>query len=600
MPKLPLLSLVTHNKQNGMKFAKVTWISDLLICSDLAKHSWVYMVTLLETANKHRNGDFSGAADGYRALLLADPRNTNILNLFGLCLNSLNQTEHAISLFTKAILLDPHQDEFLQNRGAAYATLGQFEAALSDFQDAISLEPRNIFLLVKAGELSLLLEMHDSAKTYFEKALTIDSDNSDAKNGLAFAYNKLGISSLNNGSVKDAILDLSEAVKLAPNNWELHYNLGNAFLKSDKFADAKTAYENSLKLNQSSVEAYSNFGITCERLGYYDKAFNAYNRALDICPAHSDTLFNKSLLLLKHGNYQDGFRLYEERWDTKAFEKHKGKFTAPLWLGEHSLDNKTILLHAEQGLGDTIQFVRFCQRFTRYNIKVLLQCPAPLIALIKTLPISAEYYAMDETVPPYDFHCPLMSLPLALGVQSASDVSMAPYLKVPESSKNKCQLILNKFRPTRIGFVLEGKATHRHNHLRSINAKEIMDFIPIGPSYFLLQKDLSPNTSSLIEKRRDIYDLSPYLDDFADTAAACSQMDLVITVDTSVAHLAGALGKQTLLMLHYQSDWRWQITGSTTPWYNSMEIIRLNRGASWKTIFPLVKEKIQELMQARN
>lgn len=571
-----------------------------MISFDLMKHSWVYMVTLLETANKHRNGDFSGAADGYRALLLADPRNTNILNLFGLCLNSLNQVEQAISLFTKAILLDPHQDEFLQNRGAAYATLGQFEAALSDFQDAISLEPKNIFLLIKAGELSLLLEMHDGAKPYFEKALTIDSDNSDAKNGLAFACNKLGISNLNNGSVKDAILNLSEAVKLAPNNWELHYNLGNAFLKSDKFADAKTAYENSIKLNQSSVEAYSNFGITCERLGHYNKALNAYDRALDIRPVHSDTLFNKSLLLLKHGNYQDGFRLYEERWNTKAFEKHKRKFTAPLWLGEQSLDNKTILLHAEQGLGDTIQFVRFCQWFTRYKTKIVLQCPAPLIALIKTLPISAEYYAMDETLPPYDFHCPLMSLPLAFGVQSASDVSMAPYLEVPESSKNKWQLILNKFRPIRIGFVLEGKTTHQHNHLRSIDAKEIIDFIPFGPNYFLLQKDLSPNTSSLIEKRRDIHDLSPYLDDFADTAAACSHMDLVITVDTSVAHLAGALGKKTLLMLHYQSDWRWQTKGSTTAWYTDMEVTRLSRDETWPTVFSKIRDRMINLISREN
>jgi tetratricopeptide (TPR) repeat protein len=550
------------------------------------------MVTLIDTVTKHRNGDFSGAADDYQKLLSTNPDNTDILNLYGLCLNNLNQFDCAIPLFTKAISLDPGQNEYLQNRGAAYVGMGRFDVALSDFQNAISLAPQNIFLLVKAGELSLMLDMHDGAVAYFQKALTIDPDDSDAKNGLAFALNKLGISNLNSGSIKDAILTLSEAVELAPDNWELHYNLGNVFLKSDQFQEAKTAFEHSIKLNQSSVEAYSNYGISCERLGLYNKALNAYRRALDICPTHSDTLFNKSLLLLKQGNYKDGFRLYEERWNTKAFEKHKRKFTAPLWLGEQNLDNKTILLHAEQGLGDTIQFVRFCQWLNRYKVKIFLQCPAPLIELVKTLHISADYYSMDETIPPYDFHCPLMSLPFAFGVQSASDVSMPPYFKVPEKSKNKWQRRFDEFRSTRIGLVFEGKKSHQHNHLRSIDAMEIMDSLPCGPNYFLLQKDLSASTTALIEKRCDIHDLSPYLDDFVDTAEACNHMDLIITVDTSVAHLAGALGKKTLLMLHYQSDWRWQTEESSTPWYQNMEIIRLQRDTLWGSIFPRIQSKI--------
>ena len=551
------------------------------------------MVKLIDTVKKHRNGDFPAAAIDYKKLLSDTPDDADILNLYGLCLTSLNQFTCAIVLFTKAISLDPGQNEYLQNRGAAYAGMGQFDAALSDFQAAISLEPQNVLLSIKAGELSLMLDMHDNAKDLFQRALTIDPGNNEAKNGLAFVLNKLGISNLNNGATKDAIPYLSKAVELAPNNWELHYNLGNAFLKSDQFKDAKTAYENSIKLNQSSVEVHSNLGIAYERLGHYGKSLDAYNRASNICPTHHDTLFNKSLLLLKQSNYRDGFRLYEERWNTAAFKKHKRRFAAPLWLGKQSLDKKTILLHAEQGLGDTIQFVRFCKWLDRYDVKILVQCPAPLLKLVETLPISSDCYAMDDNIPPYDFHCPLMSLPFALDIQSASDVAMPPYLKAPENSKNKWQPILNKFSSTRIGLVLDGKKTHRHNHLRSIYAKEIMDFLPLGPNYFLLQKDLSAGTNLLIKRRSDVHNLSPYLDDFADTAAACSYMDLVISVDTSVAHLAGALGQKTILLLHHQSDWRWQTEGSTTPWYSSMEIIRLKRGAPWKTIFPLVKEKAQ-------
>lgn len=556
------------------------------------------MVTLVGTVAKHRSGDFSGAADNYQKLLSANPDDVDILNLYGLCLNNLNQFDCAIHLFTKAISLDPGKNEYFHNRGAAYAGLGCFNLALLDFQDAISLAPKNIFLLVKAGELSLMLDKHDGAKAYFRKALAIDPNNSDAQNGLAFTLNKMGISNLNNGSTKDAVLNLSEAVELAPNNWELHYNLGNALLKSDQFQDANTAYENSTKLNQYSAEAYSNYGISCERLGQYNKALYAYNRALDICPTHSDTLFNKSLLLLKQGNYEDGFRLYEERWNTNAFKKQKRKFTAPLWLGEQSLDHKTILIHAEQGLGDTIQFVRFCQWLHRYKVRIFLQCPAPLLELVRTLNISGDFYAMDATLPSYDFHCPLMSLPFALGVKSTTDVSTPPYFKVPKDSKIKWQKRFDKFRSPRIGLVLEGKKTHQHNHLRSIDAKEIMDFIPLGPSYFLLQKDLSASTSLLIEKRSDVHNLSHFFDDFADTAAACSHMDAIFTVDTSVAHLAGALGKKTILMLHYQTDWRWQTEGASTHWYQNMQILRLARNAEWATIFASVEEKIRETLAA--
>ena len=208
---------------------------------------------------------------------------------------------------------------------------------------------------------------------------------------------------------------------------------------------------------------------------------------------------------------------------------------------------------------------------------------------------AASFYSADDDLPIFDFHCPLMSLPLALSISSPSEVSASPYISAPALKVKKWESYFDKFTLPRVGLVLEGKKSHQNDHLRSIKSTEIVNFLPSGVDYFVLQKELSPELITTMNSRADIHSCSELLQDFGDTAAACDLMDIIFSVDTSVAHLAGALGNKIFLLLHFQSDWRWQLNSSQTYWYPTMKILRLARDKKWPSIFGIVETEIEQL-----
>ena len=553
------------------------------------------MLSVVEIAKKHQSGNYFEAAQAYKTMLLQNPKDAEILNLYGLCLSSMGDFDLAISEFSTAISVLPNNDEFFQNRAIALACKGDLVNALLDFKKAADISPLNIFSLIKVAEISLLLNKFHLARDYFSRALRIDPQNTEIKIGLANSLNQLSVEDINSQRLASAISQLTIAQKLAPNEWEIGYNLGNAYLHSENFEMAKIAYQSSITINENSAEAQCNLGITLERLGEFSYAIDSYEKAIALQPDFSDAKFNLSLLLLKKGYYKNGFELYEERWNTAKFLNHRVEYDAPLWLGKENIANKTILCHSEQGYGDTIQFIRFCKMLLKKEAKVIAKTPSALVSILNTALPTASFYGPDDDLPPFDFHCPLMSLPLALGISSPSEVSAPPYISAPASKVKKWQSYFDDFKIPRVGLVLEGKKSHQNDHLRSIKSGEIIDFLPAGVDYFILQRDLSPELTAMADSRSDIHCCSEMLQDFGDTAAACNQMDLIFSVDTSVAHLAGALGNKIYLLLHYQSDWRWQLNSSKTCWYSKMKIIRLARDKQWPSIFKIVEAKIKNL-----
>jgi Flp pilus assembly protein TadD len=561
----------------------------------LQKTSKSPMLSVIEIAKKHRSGNYFEAADAYEKLLLHKPKDPEILNLYGLCLTSMGDFDKSISQFSTAISVSPKNGEFFQNRAIALSCKGDLAKALLDFKQAAHISPINIFSLTKVAELSLLLGELYQARDYFSKALRIDPKNAENRVGLASALNQISVEDIGKQRLKSAISQLSIAKELAPNEWEISFNLGNAHLRSENFKMAKIAYNNSLRIKDGSAEAHCNLGITLERLGEFNSAINSYEKAISLKPEFSDAKFNLSLVLLKTGNFKDGFKLYEERWKSTKFLGRQIEYSAPLWLGLEDISNKTILCHSEQGFGDTIQFIRFCSILHEKNAKVLVRCPRSLINILSTTLPTASFYGPEDELPFFDFHCPLMSLPLALGISSPSEVCRSPYISTPTSYAKKWKNYFNKFSLPRVGLILEGKKSHQNDHLRSIRSKEFVNFLPFGVDYFILQKERSRELETIVESRTDIHCCSEALQDFADTAAACNQMDLIFSVDTSVAHLAGALGKKIFLLLHFQSDWRWQLNSSKTFWYPEMSIIRLERDEKWRSIFKIVETKIKLL-----
>ena len=558
------------------------------------------MLSVVEIAKKHQSGNYFEAAQAYKTLLLQNPKDAEILNLYGLCLNSMGDFDSAISVFSTAISVLPYNGEFFQNRGIALACIGDLDNALLDFKKAADVSPLNIFLLTKVAEISLLLNKFHSARDYFSKALRIDPQNNEIKIGLANTLNQLGVEDINSQRLASAISQLTIAQKLAPYEWQISYNLGNAYLRSENFEKAKIAYRNSITLNENSAEAQCNLGITLERLGEFSSAINSYEKAIALKPGFSDAKFNLSLLFLKKGNYKNGFKLYEERWNTAKFSNHRVEYDVPLWLGKENIANKTILCHSEQGYGDTIQFIRFCKMLLKKEAKVIVKTPSALVSVLNTALPAASFYSVDDELPIFDFHCPLMSLPLALGISSPTEVSASPYISAPTSYVKKWETYFDEFTLPRVGLVLEGKKSHQNDHLRSIKGTDIVNFLPSGVDYFILQKELSPELITMMNSRADIHSCSEMLQDFSDTAAACNQMDIIFSVDTSVAHLAGALGNKIYLLLHYQSDWRWQLNSSQTYWYPTMKILRLARDKKWPSIFGIVETEIAQLTHSQS
>ena len=554
------------------------------------------MSLLVDAAEKHQSGDLKRAVGLYQAFLGENAEHAEALNLYGLCMHELGNFQKADTLFSGAIKCDPEKSEFYQNRGAARIEMGKTVDALADFEMGLSHDPNNFRCLLEAGRISIDLQEIDKAIKFFEKAFEITKDNESAIVGLSYSLSLRGLQKALEKNYDGAISDLKDALKLCPETWEILYNLGNAYLKSGNYQLARDHYEKALELNNTNVDLLCNKGIASERLGAFSEAAAAYKKALVLDPKNNPAAYNYSLLLLKLGFYKKGLNLYEKRWETREFKSAKRQLNAPLWQGDNDLTDKKILCHAEQGLGDTIQFLRFCAMFDTSKTTVFVQCHSDLIEIAQTMQLQAEFYETGSELPDYDFHCPLMSLPRAFKYRPDSQKTMEPYLHPCRAKKEKFDKIFGPRVRPRVGLVLEGKPSHVHNHFRSVNAVDFIKVLPSGADYFLLQKELSSQTKTFVSKRSDVKDLSDLLINFSDTAAACSKMDLIITVDTAVAHLAGALGCRTFALLHYQSDWRWGLETKTTPWYSNMRLIRLQRDCNWPEVYAKTTANIKLIL----
>ncbi len=554
------------------------------------------MSLLVNAVKKHDEGDLEKAAELYHEHIVADSQNPEALNLYGLCLTKMGKYNLAEEVFSRALAKKADNPELYRNRGAIRASLGKISEALLDYEKSLQLLPQDFGSLLNAGSACIKLNKSEKAVFFFQKATEISPKDDGAIAGLACSLSMRALQAIQYKKFKSAIKDLIHANKLCPEEWEILFNLGNAYLKSGDYKKASQAFGSATKLNCKSVDLFANLGVAQERLGLYSKSEESYTNALNLNPKNSAVLYNKSLLLLKTGRYEQGFKLYEHRWLTNEFRQFQREFNVPLWLGQQNLDAKTILCHAEQGLGDTIQFLRFCKMFDTKKTTVFVQCDSDLIEIAQTMQLRAEFYETGSKLPDYDFHCPLMSLPAAFSYRPELQKAQEPYLFPSRIKIEKFDKKLGPRIKPRVGLVLEGKPSHVHNHLRSVIAVDFIKFLPKGADYFLLQKELSSQTKALTSKRPDVTDLSGSLIDFSDTAAACSNMDLIITVDTAVAHLAGAIGCPTSLLLHYQSDWRWGLETKSSHWYSNMSLIRLQRDCNWPDVYAEITANIQLIL----
>jgi hypothetical protein len=328
----------------------------------------------------------------------------------------------------------------------------------------------------------------------------------------------------------------------------------------------------------------------------FDAALSSYADAAATEAMRAEAVWCQSLARLRLGQFARGWREFEWRWQQRSWAPQRRNFIERLWLGREPLAGRTILLHAEQGFGDTLQFVRYAKRVAALGPTVLLEVQSQLKSLLSGVDGVAQIFARGEPLPDFDLHCPLMSLPLAFGTTLDSIPAEVPYLRAPADRFARWRDRLGEKRSRRVGITWAGSALHKNNHQRSIALDRFALLLAAPDIEFVnLQKETTEADASALRGRANVVQIGDELTDFADTAAVISLLDLVVTADTSVAHLAGALGRPVWVLLPFAPDFRWLLNREDSPWYPTARLFRQPRLGDWESVIARVRDDLERL-----
>ena len=570
----------------------------------------------------HQAGHLSEARRLYRQVLAIDPRHADSLNLLGLVAHAEGQHELAASLIDKAIAIDARQAPFHSNLGtvrwkqgrpdlavACYrralelgpsypqahfnlATVlwkqGRLADAAAGFRDALSHQPNYPEALDNLGTVLKEQGQPDQAMSCYRAAI-------DLRPHYPEAHNNLGTALLELGQPEQAACCYRNALHLKPDYPEAHCNLGIALWEQGQPEAAIPHYRDALASRPDYTDATLNLGVALKDLGRLDEAVTCFRKVLALEPDHPEAHCDLGLALLAQGEMAEGWGEHEWRWRTPQMRAARRDFAQPQWRGEPA-DGRTLLIHAEQGFGDTLQFCRYAPLAAACGARVIMEVQPPLVRLLRGLPGVDLIVARGETMPPFDLHCPMLSLPLALGTTLNSIPAAASYLCADPAQVAAWHSRLGTpaAREPRIGLAWAGNPRDHSRGLAAVDGRRSMAperlaplFEVPGPRFFSLQKG-GPEAPAH-------FPLTNFMDemrDFADTAALIENLDLVISVDTAVAHLASVLGKPVWLLDRFDACWRWLAGRRDSPWYPGLRIYRQPRPGDWD---PALAEVVDDL-----
>lgn len=534
----------------------------------------------------HQQGLLDQAEVIYREILQSQPQHFDALQLLAMAAAQRKNSAVALELFDQALKINPHHASLLNNRGNTLRDLKRYAEALENIERALKIKPDHIEALCNRGLLLQDLKRpHEALKSY-EHALTINPD-------YAEALNNRGVTLQDLKRYEEALESYDRALMIKPYHAEALNNRGNVLQALKRYEAALQSYDHALAINPNYVEAHCNRGNLLQALKCHEAALQSYAHALNIAPNNAEAHWNNSLCKLLLGNFSEGWREYEWRWKTAAASNDLRDFSQPLWLGKESLENKKILLHGEQGLGDTIQFCRYATQVAALGAKVILEVHPSLKTLLKNLNGITTLLAAGEDLPDFDYHCPLLSLPLAFQT-NLDNIAAAAYLQPNQPTLEKWATQLGSSTQKRVGLVWSGSVTHKNDSNRSISLEKFEALVDDQATFYCLQKELRADDETILKRTNHIKFLGNALNDFSDTAALISLMDLVITVDTSVAHLAGALGKEVWILLPFNPDWRWLLDRNDSPWYQSARLFRQPAIDDWASVLAQVQAQLQQ------
>ncbi len=513
--------------------------------------------------------------------------NVDVFVQQGIGLHGQGDFRSAITRYDQVLALKPDYVEIYLNRGLAYQELREYQQAAANYRQAIDLQPAFAEAHNNYGIVLHKLQQYSAAVNSFATAL-------DLKPEYAAAYNNRALSLIELGKYTLALNDFQQAARLEPENNEALRNQGNALLGLNQPLQAVELFNKALALAPHDAVAYNNRGNALKELNRLDEADCSYDQALSLDPAYANAYWNKALLKILRGQYAEGWQLYEWRWRSARNLQVLG-FSQPQWHGEQNIAGKTLLIVPEQGLGDFIQFCRYVPRLDVLGANIIIQVPVVLKDLLASLKGHFSLVEEGESLPDYDLYCPIMSFPYAFKTTLEDVPANVPYLYADAKNQSVWSRRLGAKTKTRVGLVWSGSIEHKNDHNRSLSFSLLEPLLQLPYEFHVLQKDIRFADQEAMTAYPQLHIHQKDLSNFAATAALVSAMDLVISVDTSVAHLVGALGKPLWLLLPYAPDYRWLLDRVDSPWYPTAILFRQPAMGDWQSVIALLQERLQAI-----
>jgi tetratricopeptide (TPR) repeat protein len=541
-------------------------------------------------SNLHQQGQLAQAKQIYEQVLAQNPAHFDALHLLGVIAGQSGHPDIAYQLISRALTVDPEHPIAWNNLGNVFKEAGRLDESLKCHDRALALMPEYAEAMSNRGVVLRLLGRAQEALESHDRALQINPN-------YVPAYNNRGNALQDLKRWEDALESFDQALRFWPEYAEAHANRGNALLELRRLNEALASCDRAIQINPDYAPAHNGRGNVLVELGRADAALASYDRAIRLQPNDGLAHWNKSLTHLALGQYDKGWPLYEWRWKKGDGFAPAHAFTQPLWLGKDNLQGKTILLHAEQGLGTQIQFARYVSLVKALGARVVLEAPLPLLNLLRTLQDVDELVEQGKPLPAFDFQCPLVSLPLAFQTRLDTIPASAPYLGVdPIKRQHWATKLGAKTRP-RIGIAWSSTSAYEADAKRSMALQTF--WACLDPNRFdvvCLQKEIKPSDQAFLDSLGDqVRFFGPELNEFSDTAALASHMDLVISTCTSVPHLTAALGIPTWILLSHVPDWRWMLKGDTSPWYDAVKLYRQDASMTWEPVLRQVSDDLKHL-----
>ena len=536
-------------------------------------------------------GQPEAAIRGYREALLRRPGYAEVHNNLGLALAQQGEAAAAVEWYEAALAVRPDYADALTNLGNTLRILGRLEAAEACHRRAIACQPNHADACNNLGNVLKDLGRLGEAADCFRRALDISP-------ALATGYYNLGTVLQDQWQLDEAVISLRRAVALRPDYAEAWNNLGIALHHQGRLDEALVATRRALQLQPRLAEAHNTLGMVQRELGALAGATASFRAAIAAAPQLAEAHHNLALVLLATGALDEGWRAHEWRWQTRQMASARRQFSQPQWRGEPAA-GLTLLVHAEQGFGDTLQFCRYAALAAARGLRVVMEVQPPLVRLLQSLDGAAQVVAAGEPHPAFDLHCPMLSLPLALGTTLTSIPAADAYLQPDAAAVAGWRRRLDRVAGAglRVGLVWAGNPRIQSPELaaldrrRSLAPERLLPLSGIAGAQFVSLQKFGAEAPADMPMLRLMHEMA----DFADTAALVAGLDLVISVDTAVAHLAGAVGTPVWLLDRFDPCWRWLTGRRDSPWYPKLRIYRQPRAGDWDSVIGEIAHDLARL-----